>query len=292
MNPDWRIVERECGLSIESCRLAGEGWNSIVYVVNDDLVFRFPKRRTCWTELRREIAFLEDVAGHLPVAVPGYSAVAPDSRAAPHGYAAYGYIPGGPLDIHALPQDDRDHVADTLGWFLSALHAFTPTEAVAAQLPREDARTEAEEYRQAAREVVVPVLTVAQASALYEQFDRYIDGVVDHSQPVVLHADVSREHILTGGRAVTGVIDFGDVNFGDPDYDFMYLYLDFGWEFVAATARRYGHQDLEGLRAKLRYFALVDQIDTITHGATVALAGQERSAWRRLREMLEAKSGV
>jgi hypothetical protein len=41
--------------------------------VNDELVFRFPKRDTCWTELHREIAFLEDVAEHLPVAVPRYA---------------------------------------------------------------------------------------------------------------------------------------------------------------------------------------------------------------------------
>jgi aminoglycoside 2''-phosphotransferase len=293
MNPDWRIVQREQnGLLVDSCRLIGEGWNSIVYVVNDELVFRFPKRDTCWIELRREIAFLEDVAEHLPVAVPRYLCVAPESLAAPHGYAVYRHVPGDALDVRRLPDAERERATDTLAAFLRALHTFTPSPDVAALLPREDARTEAEEYRRVAEEAVVPDLSVAQANALREQFDEYSVGIEGHRQPVVLHADLSREHIRASGCTVTGVIDFGDVNVGDPDYDFTYLYLDFGWEFVAATAHGYGCRDLERLRVKLRYFALVDQIDTIAHGADVALPGQERSAWQRLREMLEAKSGV
>lgn len=56
MSPDWRIVEREqSDLIVERCRLLGEGWNSNVYLVNEELVFSFPKRQAVWTELQREI---------------------------------------------------------------------------------------------------------------------------------------------------------------------------------------------------------------------------------------------
>ena len=44
--------------------LLGEGWTAKAYLVNDELVFKFPKRPEEWQELDREIAFL-DYAGPL-----------------------------------------------------------------------------------------------------------------------------------------------------------------------------------------------------------------------------------
>ena len=71
MNPDWRKIEFENrGLSIQSVCFLGEGWNSRVYLANDELVFRFPKRTENWEELKREISFLAMAADNLPLAVP------------------------------------------------------------------------------------------------------------------------------------------------------------------------------------------------------------------------------
>jgi hypothetical protein len=38
---------------------------------------------------------------------------------------------------------------------------------------------------------------------------------------------------------------------------------------------------------ELRYFAVLDQIDTILEDAGRALKGQKDAAWRRLRQLLE-----
>jgi len=44
-SPDWTQIERELPeLSIVSARFIGEGWNARAFVVNEELVFRFPKR--------------------------------------------------------------------------------------------------------------------------------------------------------------------------------------------------------------------------------------------------------
>jgi hypothetical protein len=45
MKPDWRKIEFEnAGLVVRSADFLGEGWNSRAYLVNNELVFRFPKR--------------------------------------------------------------------------------------------------------------------------------------------------------------------------------------------------------------------------------------------------------
>lgn len=107
------------------------------------------------------------------------------------------------------------------------------------------------------------------------------------AKPVLLHADLSRDHILVENQAVAGVLDFGDANLGDADDDFMYLFVEFGWQAASQVARHYGHPNLDQLASKLHYFAIVDQVDTILNGRGLALEGQEDEAWDRLRALLK-----
>jgi len=268
--------------------MIGEGWTSCAWLVNGELVFRFPKRADDWVTLHREIAFLAGAADHLPLAVPRYVHVAPESAAAAHGYAIYRYVPGQAMDISLMSLDRRAAAADGIAAFLRSLHEFTPTIEVADLLPREDARHVAEEYFALAAREIAPRLEPPQSARLAREFESYLGVASNFSfHPVVLHADFSAEHILMERMAVSGAIDFEDVNWGDSDYDFMYVFVDFGWTFVEDVARRYRHPDLDRLAGKLRYFAVLDQIDTILEDAGRALKGQKDAAWRRLRKLLE-----
>ena len=167
-------------------------------------------------------------------------------------YAAYRYLRGRAAD------------ADTLGTFLRALHGLDPDPELRELLPCEDRR------------------------AIAEEFEMYLSRPENFQfRPVVVHGDFAGDHILAEDGSIRAVIDFGDVSWGDPDYDFLYLLADFGQAFVDDVARSYGHPDLERLRRKCRYFAIADQIDTIVDGPGVALAGQEDAAWRRLRRFLQ-----
>jgi aminoglycoside 2''-phosphotransferase len=290
IKPDWRIIERENrGLSVRSASFLGEGWNSHAYLVNKELVFRFPKRADSWEELEREIIFLMFAAGDLPLAVPQYLKVARNSCAAPNGYAVYRYLSGHALDRDALTPERRAAAADTIAAFMRALHGLQPSPVVGSLLPQEDARAVAEEYLARAEAEIVPKLLPREAKALRKRFEIYLSTPMNFLfQPSVLHADLSGDHLLVEDDAVAGVIDFGDVNWGDPDYDFMYLFVDFGKAFTEEVARRYGHTDVEQLGIKLQYFSMVDQIGTILDGVGRAPEGQEEAAWRRLRQLLQS----
>jgi aminoglycoside phosphotransferase (APT) family kinase protein len=147
MKPDWRKIESENrGFSIRSACFLGEGWNSRAYLVNNELVFRLPKRPEHWEELEREIAFLAFAADDLPLAVPRYVQIAPDSAAATYGYAVYRYLRGHAMDANALTREKLAAAADAIAAFLQSLHSLQPSPEVGSLLPLEDARMVAEEY--------------------------------------------------------------------------------------------------------------------------------------------------
>ena len=73
----------------------------------------------------------------------------------------------------------------------------------------------------------------------------------------------------------------------DPDYDFTYIYEDFGAEFTVEVASAYGHPNPKGLLLKTHYFAIADEIDAVVNGPGRAPAESIDTAWAQLRRLLQ-----
>ena len=115
MTIHWPTVAREQrGLSIHSVVFLGEGWNTSAFLLNDELVFRCPRRADVWTEIDVEMQFLGDAGVKLPLRVPRYLAALPTSDAAPRGYAIYRYVPGSPLRLDTLSARQKTAAAEAI----------------------------------------------------------------------------------------------------------------------------------------------------------------------------------
>ena len=287
--PDWRAIADEVpGLRIRSVSRLGEGWTAVAYLVNEELVFKLLKRASEWQQMDAEIAFLAYARDHLPLPVPEHLYQVRDSSGAPNGYAVYRHLPGSEVKPSALSPRARASLAAELGTFLRALHDLPPGP-VEHLLPREDERAVAIEYWNGAKEAVAPRLSSAEARRLDEMFARHVEDAENFAGPPrILHADLSVDHILQVDDRITGIIDWEDVNLGDADYDFSYLYLyeGFGEAFVRDVARHYGHRDPDRLLEKAQYYTVVDQVGTILHGGDRALPGDEAASWVRLHQLL------
>jgi len=294
LQPDWNKIKSEVpDLTPRSVILLGEGWTAKAYRVNDDLVFKFPKRSAEWEELDREITFLAYARPFLPVPVAEHLYQIRTSGGAPHGYAVYRNLPGDNLAVDDLSDSARAEVAKTLARFLHALHDMTESREIEPILRQEHERAVSEQYFRDAQEKVAPRLTDVERRCLSNLFNRYLEDPGNF--PVmsrIIHADLSAQHILYADGSVTGILDWGDVCLGDPDYDFSYLYGDLGEAFVRDVALQYGHHDPDRLVRKAHYFSVVDQIGTIVYGSGRALAGDEAAAWQRLRAMLHEADGA
>lgn len=287
LQTDWNAIASELPeLTIRTAVRIGEGWTAIAYRVNDELIFRFPKRPSVWKDLDREIAFLAHARPHLPLAVPEHLNRMRESAGAPHGYVVTRNIPGRAVEPGALSTPERTALAHVLAGFLRALHDMSP-EPLVPLLPHEDEYAVALQYQRDAEAEVAPHLSRAERQRLSEAFGRHLGDPLNFAgQTRILHADVGADHVLCIGRSVTGILDWGDVCLGDPDYDFAYLYKDFGEAFVREMARHYGHADPDRLARKARYFTIADQVGTIVHGGGEALPGDVDRSWELLRALL------
>src|SRR5262249_46811590 len=177
MTPNWNTIAAEYpGISVRSAQFIGEGWCFRSYLINGELVFRFPKRREQWTELDREIKFLEFAADRLPLQVPRYEHAARTSEGAPFGYAVYRYVPGKAITLNSLTVRQRAAAADALAEFLIALHNLRPNAELSSILPHEDARVVAEQYFSDAMFKVAPQFSAAEAQTLRHHFEFYLSA--------------------------------------------------------------------------------------------------------------------
>jgi aminoglycoside 2''-phosphotransferase len=184
----------------------------------------------------------------------------------------YGLIRGEPLDralYDDLPGATQDSVVGDLAAFINAIHAFPVTEAVDCGVaPDGDKAGYVEDFRRAHQDVI-PLLHWEVRRDIKSQLGAFLEDEANFAfAPALLHADLWPEHVLFArdtGR-VTGVIDFGDVSIGDPDYDLAFLAHRLGPGFMERLLRHYPHRDSRRLAEKLRSFSLFNAIDDVFTG--------------------------
>lgn len=260
-------------LAVHEIGFLGAGMDSAAYLVNGALVFRFPKDEAVSRALSREIALLPKLADRLPVAIPRFEYV---GRQAPSGLLFVGYplIPGEPLTPEAftsLAAARQESVLDTLAAVLCGVHSFPSEEAVAAGVEPLSTRDRVRARWSEAHAKIVTLLTPDDSRALARLVESFIaDEANFEAPPCLLYADFAPEHLLhdPASGALTGLIDWGDMTIGDPDYDLLYLYQDYGEGFVRRLATRNltpdrPNPDTERLIAKLRVFNACDYLRDI-----------------------------
>jgi aminoglycoside phosphotransferase (APT) family kinase protein len=181
-----------------------DGYDFQVAIVDDEWVFRFPRRSGVEEALELEIAVLPALAQVLPVNIPSFEYVMRDPL-----FVGYRLIRGQPL---------VDEDAAGVRAFLEALHAQDPS-----GLPVER-RDWVEAYREQCAEferLVFPVVD-DDRRAEARRFFGEVETLVDFT-PSLIHADLGPEHLLVRDGRLAGVIDWGDMRVGDPALDYAWL---------------------------------------------------------------------
>ncbi len=217
----------------------GDGLINDVLLVNDELVFRFPKNSRAQQSLAKERLILELVCERVDVRVPAFQQAADD-------FVVYDLIPGDALqalDIHAQAPNVKERLMQQLATFLRQLHTI-PTDELR-NIPRSDAARSPDHWLEmftTVEQEVFPLLWNHQKNWVRRLFEPVLSRRLDMNyEPVLIHGDLAPYHILwdSDRGQVNGVIDFGTSGLGDPACDFAAMIREYGEPFLRGIAKHY-----------------------------------------------------
>lgn len=217
---------------IGSLKIHEGGDDFLVFEINSEWMFRFPRNTLSLKAFEKEVRFLSRLNATLPLPIPNYQY---------HGsnFAGYRKIMGVPLCIelfHTLSGSTRNNIAQQVGSFLSVLHNFPVKDAMDIGLTKS---WEGNHHKngQTFLEKVAPLLSSSAQrnsircveSLLFESFDEK-----------VIHGDLYfPDHVFYDEiKQQLGVIDFADATIYDPAHDFQCI-LEIGGENFFESVMKY-----------------------------------------------------
>lgn len=244
----------------------GEGDFVRAYLLDARRVVRVPKHPRALEALAREARLLRVLTGRLPLRTPRPVFHPPEGEG-DVAMAVHDLLPGTELtrDLwQAIPEPRRSELPASLGAFLRALHRQDPGLGLAAGLPIVDHGEGMRVRLEWTAPAVSTPLDAELQSALHQCFARWFTGGPEgRYDPAILHADLSPGHVLVDlerGR-LTGIIDWGDAIIGDPARDFIFLYEDWGLEFLERALETYAaNGEIAALRSRVLLHYLADQL--------------------------------
>lgn len=287
------LIERQFP-PLAPVRLApfGRGWDNTAFLINDGIVFRFPRRQIAAPLIMREVQILPLLAPHLPVRipVPEYAGAPADDY--PWAFAGYTLIPGQTACRRPWPNGERAQQAPAVAEFLSHLHRIPIHDQTAAWAPGD----EIERANVAQRAPKLIERLRVNAAGLH---DRETDFLVQRVEELAaapmrtmpycwVHGDFYARHLLYHQNHLAGVIDWGDVHLGDPALDLSIAFSFLPPAARAAFRKAYGEIDAATWqRARFRalhYGAVLVEYGLAIGDTAIQAAGEYALRHAALRE--------
>ena len=212
----------------------GRGWDNFCVEYPNDIVFRLPTRKLGADILRHEIAALPIIASAISTPqVPEIRYVGESQGGYPYAFIGYPKISGQTADQIEWSHQDRLRAARVLGSFLRALHRVDPEQTALEDLPVDDpAKRDPSRILEKLRtrlaliesrkgplsDTMLEALTAAELAA---------EQQLHPCESCLIHGDLYPRHVVGQSGEIKGVIDWGDVQIGDPSIDLSIAYTFF-----------------------------------------------------------------
>jgi aminoglycoside 2''-phosphotransferase len=230
-------------LAIHSVRLhSSQGQFNDIFLINEDLIFRFPRYEDHIPEFLDEIKILEKLQGLLTVPIPQPIYASVETKSVGEVFMGYKFLPGKPLSRKVLDliTDELilESLAHQLASFLHELHCLSlSTLGLASQAP--GSLEEFKELFSKITEYLFPSMHAQARQSVTRHFEDYFANPALHEfEPAMIHADFGGSNILFAQDKITGVIDFSSSGPGDPAVDIAAV-STLGESFFARICKHY-----------------------------------------------------
>ncbi len=209
----------------------GTGWDNAAFLVNDSMVFRFPRRQVGAECLKGEIQVLQHIADQLPLSIPRPEFVGEPDATFPWPFAGYPLIAGTTACRARLTIAQRERMIRPLAEFLAVLHAICEGQISQIGAPpdkwyRLDWRRRTPRTKERLEGLVGRGI-VQYDESLYELL-RIGEKMSVPANNALVHGDLYSRHLVVDtDHNLTGIIDWGDVHIGNPAVDLIVAFLLF-----------------------------------------------------------------
>jgi aminoglycoside phosphotransferase (APT) family kinase protein len=232
-------------------RRFGQGWDNSAYLVDERIIFRFPRRSIAVPLIAHELAMLPKIAPHVPFAIPNPSYAGVPGASYPWPFEGYDFVPGETACTRELSDGERLQLATDLGQFLRALHDIDVE-------PLDGLRHDSFGKMR-------PELLGIQEPPL-------------QAQDCVVHGDLYARHLLLDdGNRLCGVIDWGDLHRGPAAVDLSAVHMMIPPRHREAFFAAYGEVDEQSWHFA-RYRARHHASYVLEYAASVGDADLKRAA--------------
>jgi aminoglycoside 2''-phosphotransferase len=273
------VREKFPDMSFTNTTFITKGWDNDVLLLDDTYVFRFPKREKSKQRFAAEVKLLEHLQSETPLPIPEYKYLSDEPP-----FGGYKIIEGQemtPSLFNELDASSQEKIAKQLGDFLSFLHS-TPIEVAKTVGFQEEpggywwSRERTAERYERLQTLVFPNLTEEEVAWARHQFETYL-ALDFNFELTITHSDIKGDHIFFADNKVTGIIDFAEVEIGDPALDFTGLW-DYGEEFLLKVLDHYGCDTKDAFLKRSKLPRLVRNLGNmlkITEGRTLPVTYED-----------------
>lgn len=271
------IGEQFPELELGSLELLGEGWDTTVWLVDEEWVFRFPRRSYPVPGLENEIAYLPHLAPLLPLPIPVPTLVGAPSEAFQWPFYGAPFLPGRELADVEPADTARAALARPLAEFLRALHAVE----LDAELPVDPVRRADMTFRvprTTERLAELERLGLWSAPPLVDELLESASDLPPPEPTATCHGDLHLRHLLVDDRGEpSAVIDWIDLSRNDPAVDLVLYWSTLTPDGRAEFLQAYGRPTEEQLlRARVLSLFLCGTL--AVYGRHEGLPALEREA--------------
>jgi aminoglycoside 2''-phosphotransferase len=222
-------------LKINKFQVNDKGWDNNIVIINESLVFRFPKSENVISKVEAEGKLLHLLKKKHPLLqVPDYQYLYKNQMLK---CVRYDYLEGrmlGDISMDLVKKNNQVN-ARLLGDFLTKLHSIDPGEADTMNLQTLHTYEYWGSLHSSVREEIFPYLKHMEKDLINSIFRDFLDALPGYSiKKSIIHGDLTVSNIIYSEKnsRISGIIDFTDAQLGDPAFDFAGLYWAYGTDFT------------------------------------------------------------
>lgn len=249
------------------------GQNNDVLIVNNSLVFRFPKYKQGIIQLKKETKVLEYIKNIITIPIPHPTYQSLENTDPGEVFTGYKLIAGVPLwkeSLQAIKSDELLRgLASQLVNFLVELHSISKEKLRNdLKLKSSNPIEEMSNLFNRMQDKLFPFIRGEVQDKIIQSFENFLNGKIAlNLKTTPIHGDFGASNILWDPKldSISGIIDFGSSGLGDPAYDFAGILSSYGEEFFNMCIELYpnGNEISERVKFYQSTFALQEALHGI-----------------------------